>query len=151
MAHNSWPVAHLSFDLGQNFGNPYFKWTDLVVKIDHQKRGSPKKTRVPQRLQKIKRGGDYLFCVKKTISPKLDSPENNPSMTSFLHQLQSFRVLFTNIYIFCLSFSYTFTYYLTQISYHDIPQAHFNHFQPPSPIPAHLMEPCFLSPDSVQL
>lgn len=114
--------------------------------------GPPKKTRVPQRLQKNKRGGDYLFCVKKKkISPKLDSPENNPSMTSFLHQFQSFRVLFTNIYIFCLSCFCPFTYYLTQISYHDIPQAHFNHFQPPSPIPAHLMEPCFLSPDSVQL
>ena len=64
MAHNSWPVAHLSFDLGQNFGNPYFKWTDLVVKIDHQKRGSPQKNTCATKTAK-KQERRRLFVLRK--------------------------------------------------------------------------------------
>lgn len=151
MAHNSWPVAHLSFYLGQHFGNPYFKWTDLVVKIDHQKRGSPKKNTCATKTAKNQERRRLFVLRKKTwfhqswIHPKIIQAWHH-SYINFSHS------------VFCLQISIFFVY---PVSIH-LPITVFDSnliswhtpgtFQPfPTPIPAHLMEPCFLSPDSVQL
>ena len=152
MAHNSWRIS--VFDLGQNFGNPYFKWTDPVVRSTIKNVGPPKKTLVPQRLNKSREEATSLFCVTKSwfhqswIHPKIIRAWHH----SEINQFQSFHVLFTNIYFLSILLLYIYPLFDSNlISWHT--PGTFQPFPPPIPA-AHLMilmEPCFLSPDSVQL
>ena len=97
------PVAHLSFYLGQHFGNPYFKWTDLVVKIDHQKRGSPKKNTCATKTAKNQERRRLFVLRKKNwfhqswIHPKIIQAWHH-SYINFSHS------------VFCLQISILFVY-----------------------------------------